>query len=880
MSQVRAAIRSRISGAIDRTTARALLLSLGIALVITFLVGRISPERLTETIDADFANLFLATIAQVFGGVLAIVFSVSALVITMIADRYTPQLVSKFAADRLTIITFLALLTCTLVALVSIGVSLPMYKWGFLGMVFFVSFGLGLLAQYLHHALRLITPSTMSHLLSTDGLEALKKQDDDRLFKVLSSIGDVVLKAIERGEEDIAGDYLRALHRIHIGWIANDSKPLQDTYDQSLVSLGIERRSPVLNQYKRIFKVLMDKNNEILARLTENLVAESVASLIERENESLTLKGLLKQHRELAELAIENHNSSRFGFVHSYRDLIWYTGRLKRDYLALCLNAFVEICGEIMVRDDVELWDHTLHFFSSGYQSIDDLYTSLENDHLAKLVYPLAHHDSSQNWQWLLTWRTWVLNTLKPRLTPHKRSLLMLSLEGISNSLNSEHPAQVQIRQINQHLTRIDVTIYLIDAFFRIGIKALALEKHQYIKSLWQPDDSLPRIECVPPDLGFAILQTIFYARNSRYIYFEPEEMSVAFRYCFLNFAYALHRSAQHEWSPIIPNYSGAALSRYGEFSEAAVKDLRDLYRLSTDFQHDIQPIIEQYDFIANNHAGWDDVFDGNAAGAFQEARDWLLDEERQQNWSNTASELIEVLPVGVRQRLQCFTQIRRAHRATSRVAQLAEVIPSSKNSAAPEHLDFRVHCDKIHLTVLRDFQPHSDGAFQAAALGGNLATREEAFIIQTILENGNAHVIDVERLTFAALVAGVTQVRNCGFEPTALITSLEQIHDAFDNDQDFRTHVRPIDNQRQIVIDESTRLLILELLQGVNHALILAPASGHWSVTEPVRPSITVCPNDPLRLHLNAEETIQYQLVHAEGVAILEFSSIPTHDG
>lgn len=882
MSQLRAAIRirSRTPGAIDRTTARALLLSLGIALVITLLVDWISPERLTETIDADFANLFLATIAQVFGGALAIVFSVSALVITMIADRYTHQLVSKFAADPLTIITFLALLTCTLVALISIGVSLPMYKWGFLGMVFFVSFGLGLLAQYLLHALHLIKPSTMSHLLSTDGLKALEKQDDDGLFKVLSSIGDVVFKAIERGEEDIAEDYLRALHRIQIGWLANDRKPLQGTYDQSLVTLGIERRSPVLNQYKRIFKVLMDKNNEILARLIENLVAESVASLIERENESLTLKGLLKQHRELAELAIEHHNSSRFGFLHSYRDLIWYTGRLKRDYLALCLNAFVEICSEIMVRDDVELWDHTLHFFSSGYQSIDDLYTSLENDHLARLVYPLAHQDSSQNWQWLLTWRTWVLNTLKPRLTPHKRSLLMLSLEGISNSLNSEHPAQVQIRQINEHLTRIDVTTHLIDAFLRIGIKALALEKYQYIKSLWQPDDSLPRIECAPPDLGFAILQTVFYARNSRYMYFEPEEMSVAFRYCFLNFAYALHRSAQHEWSPTIPTYRSAAHSRYGEFSEAAAEDLRDLYRLSTDFQHDIQPILEQYDFIANNHAGWDDMFDGNAARAFQDARDWLLDEERQQNWSNTASELIEGLPVGVRQRLQCFTQIRQSHQATSRVAQLAEVIPSSRNSATQEHLDSRVHCDKVHLTILRDFQPHSDGAFQAASLGGSLATREEAFIIQTILDNGNAHVIDAERLNFAALVAGVVEVRNSGFEPTVLITSLEQIHDAFDNDQYFRTHVRPIDNQRQIVIDESTRLQILELLHGVNHALILAPASGHWSVIEQVRPSITVCPNDPLRLHLNAEETVQYQLVHEEGVAILRFSSIPTHDG
>lgn len=876
MSQVRTAIRRRTSEAIAQTTTRALLLSLGIALVITVLVGWIAPERLTETIDADFANLFLATIAQVFGGALAIVFSVSALVVTMIADRYTHQLVSKFATDPLTIITFVALLACTLVALVFIGVSLPMYKWGFLGMIFFVSLGLGLLAQYLFHALHLVKPSTMSLLLSKDGLDALRKQEDEAFFRVISSIGDVVLKAVERGEENVAEDYLRSLHRIHLEWIENDRKPVQGTYDQSLVTLGDQRRSPVINQLKRIFTVLMVKNDENLTRLVEDLSVDGISILAKRGTEELTVRGLLKQRQELAKLAIENRNSSRYGFLHSYQNLIWYVSRVGEDYLRSYLEEFVGFCNEIMVQDDVGLWDHMLRDFLGGYRSINNLYLSIQHE-LSSPLPLLSRRNFVDIRGWLLAWGRWIQNTLKPRLTPHKWKLLRVSLDAISNSLGSGHSAQRPLRQLNDHLIRINITTHLIDAFFQIGVKALALGKNQYIKTLWQPHD----LDCVPPDLGFGVYQIISHVRSERFGFSEPEYHSAVLRYCFLYFAYTLHRATRKEWSPMIPSeIREAILSRYGEFSETIVDDLRDVYRLLTNFQHDIQPILEQYDFIANNHADWDDVFDDNAARAFQDARDWLLDEERQQNWSNATSELIEILPVGIRQRLQCFTRIRRTHRATSRVAQLAEVIPSSKNNAAPEQLDSSVHCDKIHLTVLRDFQPHSDGAFQAAALGGNLATQEEAFIIQTILENGDAHVIDVERLTFSALVAGVTQVRNCGFEPTALITSLEQIHDAFDNDQDFRTHVRPIDNQRQIVIDESTRLLILELLHGVKHALILAPASGHWSVTEPVRPSITVCPNDPLRLHLSAEETVQYQLAHEEGVAILRFSAIPTHNG
>ena len=75
-------------------------------------------------LNADLANSFLATVAQVLAGILAIVFSVSVLAVDIASDRYTPRLFSYFAWNPATLITLFSLLTCTLLAVIAMGIQL------------------------------------------------------------------------------------------------------------------------------------------------------------------------------------------------------------------------------------------------------------------------------------------------------------------------------------------------------------------------------------------------------------------------------------------------------------------------------------------------------------------------------------------------------------------------------------------------------------------------------------------------------------------------------------------------------------------------------------------------------------------------------------
>src|SRR4051794_32829389 len=89
---------------------RVLFRAFSSAILATIATYIILQKPLMEGIQADQANLFLATMAQVLGGLIAIIFTVSALAVSIISDRYTSQLTSRFINDPITWTTFVALL--------------------------------------------------------------------------------------------------------------------------------------------------------------------------------------------------------------------------------------------------------------------------------------------------------------------------------------------------------------------------------------------------------------------------------------------------------------------------------------------------------------------------------------------------------------------------------------------------------------------------------------------------------------------------------------------------------------------------------------------------------------------------------------------------
>lgn len=85
---------------------KALLTSLFVAIVGTGIVAIFSATDLSTSLDGNMANSFLATVAQITAAIVAIVFTISTLTISVVSDRYSSQLMSKFIYDPITITTF------------------------------------------------------------------------------------------------------------------------------------------------------------------------------------------------------------------------------------------------------------------------------------------------------------------------------------------------------------------------------------------------------------------------------------------------------------------------------------------------------------------------------------------------------------------------------------------------------------------------------------------------------------------------------------------------------------------------------------------------------------------------------------------------------
>ncbi len=854
----------------DKTFRSTLLRSIFVALLITLVVGLISRSPLFSIVHPDFANAFLATIAQVLGGTTAILFTVSALAITIAADRYTLQLLSRFISDPLTVTSFAVITLCTLVAIISIGVDLPMYQIAYLAMVFFIGFSFLLLIHYLFHTLVILKPEILAKQLCEEGIVALNSEDTEQISRILSALGDIVLKAVARQEEEIAQIYLESLKHLQIAWNEQPTRLVQGNSDRVLAIFQSELRSPVFNQFKRIFQVLLINKDENLARFVEDLLSECIDDLFLKGDQRLTLTGLLSQYREFAHLAIKHQNLSRFGFIHSHRYFIRRSTSIT-EFTKLSITSFRELCLDILKQDDTELWDHTLYFFCSGHESITSLYESLQRYELGQLYSVLSQHETITGWDWLFHWEEWGCRVLKPRLTPQKRELFDMTLNGLTKRFSEDTHVQEKTQLIKRTIDELEIATQLVDTFFRIAFKALSLGKLDYIKALWRSHDSTPYLDRVPADIGYILSQINFYVEIGSRFSFDPDEELFIARYSFLHFSYALFKAKSKDWTPDIPPFDTISLHRYGRFSGLLTVEVKSTYELLTNLFRRLAPVKEQFTFVSEHAPDWDDMFDGDAMAAFTNAHKWLTEATRQNTWREEANKLLLSLPLDKRQVAKYYNRAQISYRDSTRVSQLTTVINPSNNNAATQKLRITPHADKIDFTVLDKFS-HSARGLNAAYVGSEFANQEVTYILQVIQSDSRVVSNAMQYLNFAEIAEIARSINDLGHKPTVLVTSTKRIHQAFRNDRTFASNVGSRGSERFLIINDSIHLQILELPIEDTQALIMSPTSGRWHTIEQFKSSLSICPKNPLKVHLNGEGTASYQLVHPEAVAVLRF--------
>ncbi len=439
--------------------------------LVVIIVQTIGGIPLNTPLSTNLAGTLLATMAQVLAGILAIVFSVSVLAVTIASDRYTPRLFSDFRNSPVAWLTFLALLSCLIVAVTSIGVqTIPMFQWGFLFMTWFFIFCLLTLPYYFLHTLQLLDPRDLAERVKSKALQALKKQDKQKVLESITLLGDIAIKAFERKEDEITKKYLDTLQELQLALIVPDSTPypLTEEKDISLAQFGFGIRSPILNQYSRIFKMAIVRNNEEFTRYVTLLLSVTIITLIEQGGSTEILKGIFQQYQEFIETAIENKDFSRFSLILSLRDAISphsYTKVFNEEYLPICLGALIKTNEIIIVHQDFELWKKELRYFSSiTLSAMKEMRHSLPGNFvrlLSELLRAGIPIDKNQQARWMMgSIDTWI--------THANKNIFELVMSEIEQFIPpSEQQLHEQAQRVKEEFQKLYATTAIYDVFLK-----------------------------------------------------------------------------------------------------------------------------------------------------------------------------------------------------------------------------------------------------------------------------------------------------------------------------------------------------------------------------------------------------------------------------
>lgn len=837
----------------DTNFIRASLISCVAALGIALFVGIITMKPLFSIIDADFANLFLATTAQVLAGTTAIIFTVSALTISIASDRYTAQLLSRFITDPLTIWTFFILLACMLIALFAVGTDTPMDQGSFLFMVFLVSMGIGLLLFYLYHTLAFIRPDALVDELYQEGLQALKDEDTGRWNEIVSSMGDITLKAIARNEENVAITYIEGLRKLQIAWANSSQTPLHRPKDKMLAAIGFEVRSPIFNQYKRALDKLAKGGDENLVIAIRNAESKGIENLLQQRPDKQILQGLLSQYQELVEMVVNSQHSARFVFLYAYRSMIWqrFNQTSQDELLPIVLHGFVNACEVVVNKDDRELFDRTLYYFCSGYSSLNDAIDSLKTYELPQLYYRLPN-----SYEWGRPWSALIANTTRPYLTSNTYIALQGFLTSFSDILKDDEQGIICLQQVQNQVQKIFVTTQLIDTFIQLGIKVLASDKLDFLKILWTPHPSDPYMNRVPLNLELIISRIIRYAQYAERFAHDQQESTLILQYCFLYFAYALQQankkgSTQQLFS--LPPVDKTFLSQSGNLPSLVITQIKTIYEILASFPRQLETIAQQYDVVIHDTEKWDFLFAGEAKLAFDQAKTWLTDEQQQNTWNDIVENLPQHLPLDNNRGQTYFNQIKKHLEKNTPLQYIANVKISDENIGG-HPLTATICAPRIEFTVLgKQTRIHEIGTTWQAVR--SLSEDELQYVVQAIVGHDqiSSVPIQIQELNPDTLSQYVNQLQQANHTPTALIISSEQM--------------------RQIAANPMN-LQIIESSRAQNWAILLNPSTGSWKST-PIQYTIEDCPNKSTHIHVKLSEEIEYTITDPNGIIVLELPSL-----
>ena len=831
--------------------------------------------HLNALIDADIANGFLGTVAQILAGILAIVFSISVLAIDISADKYTSQIFSFFSKDKITWTTFGVVLLCILISTIAMGIqTMPMRQWGFLATSSAFTFCLLITLDYFRWVLWLLDPKNLAHLIRDEGIQAVQKDTEDnqdKLLNAVTSLGDVAIKALSREENAVVQVYIDALQAIQKAAI-EAGKPLLSSEIGKITwsASGYGIASPVVEQYYRVFKIAIDKNAEEIIWQISSLIYEIIYLLLQREDNEYGLSKILEQYQIFFKFALERKEFCRFGLARNLRRFVFpntCSHNFVDKYLPHCLSTLYQINQEIIAQQDFDLWRELVDHFSSAI-SIKSNNSRLINLLSNKLRIGLMElgYQKPQEWVIELTKLLW---QTREWLTPNSKYLLELWLTRIEQTMpNEKQELKSQIQEIREIINELWVSQKIDNKFFKNCVNALHNNQVNFVKKLWDTELFYKNIEFLNHQT-VQVLSSIDFNNTEAYI----------LRYYLLCLAYTLQ---QTDWDTTNPRFGIRYLPQDTEFMIEFYKCSKSNYYFFMNLSDYADKALEQYEATLAIAHRWDDVFEGETIKALKIAKELLESEENRAKWQKTADKwkaiadnIVEEMPLDDRRVQICKDKARTYHRSESLIAQLVTItdqVSQKQVETIKSHCRLQLCAAREEFTSLAYKPEEAVGDDAKADVVHQILRQEMHYVLTNLLENSGLHPLETEYLSYDQVTETVKTMRKAEYKPEVLIIPMQHFKSSSDNDVFFKLNIIYKEGQSYLSIDEKTSLKIIHF--GRDYAFILDKKAGNWVTISPLEVTITEHPKDPLKVQITAQETVAYQVVNPEAAAIYDLSS------
>jgi len=368
-----------------------------LVLTVTILIGTYNFNILKPR--PSFSIVSLATI---LASLLAISFSISLVTVQIVSNIYTSRILDVYKKNPIVIATISIFLGSIIGLLLLSTIPAPSktlcaicFGWFFLCCI--------LLLIFFFEVLSIIDSLKLAKILEGSGKTAILAKKFEEAELEISCIGDIILKTIDRNEEETSKKYLEVLSKYIETYSSLPDDPQQSSSNNRNQKTKTDVLNSIFSEYFRIYRTTVKKDNlkirdDLLEQIdsifyTYYLSKEDIITQIQKfEVNSLIIS--IKKRDDIRHSIIFNYVTHIGTFIDRYTTPVNFEWSVNNELIKNYLDSgFLLINKEIIKNDDYDLFESEMNAINGWFFSEPQLIINQIRDRLLHLTMAFSFAD-------------------------------------------------------------------------------------------------------------------------------------------------------------------------------------------------------------------------------------------------------------------------------------------------------------------------------------------------------------------------------------------------------------------------------------------------------------------------------------------------------